>query len=150
MKFDMLKTVGSFIILLSFFNVVQAQKNQSEPLHQIFNDEWQARMERFPELAQSMGDKSKADQLSDVSEAAQQQWLKTTKAFLVQLEKTEFDSLSNGDKINYQIFKQQLLNRAEELSFKVYQIPFLADSGFHTSIARLPVRSEERRVGKEC
>jgi len=142
MKFDKVNIVSFFIILLSFLSDAHADKHQSEPLHEIFNDEWQARMERFPEFAQSMGDASKADQLSDVSEAAQQQWLEITKGFIAKLAKIDFDSLSNSDKINYQIFKQQLLNRAEELSFKAYQIPFLADSGFHTSVARLPVTTE--------
>jgi len=142
MKFDKVKIASFFIILLSFLSNTHANNHQSATLHQIFEDEWQARMERFPELAQSMGDKSKADQLLDVSEAAQQQWLEISKEFIVKLEKIKFESLSNSDKINYQIFKQQLLKRTKEILFKSYQIPFLADSGFHTSVARLPVITE--------
>ncbi len=113
-----------------------------EKLHQIFEAEWQSRIERFPEFAQRMGDKSRADQLTDVSEKAQQKWLKTTQSFIAKLKQIPYQQLSAEDQINYQIFKQQLENRASSLTFKDYQIPFLADSGFHTSIARLPVNTE--------
>jgi len=131
--------LASFVL---FTGISQAADVASEPLHQLFDKEWQARMDRSPEFAQSLGDLSKSDQLSDVSEFAQQKWLEVTEDFLKQLEDINYLSLSQVDKINYQIFKQQLNNRQANLLFKDYQIPFLADSGFHTSIARLPVETE--------
>ncbi len=133
------------LVLISLFILIgpaQAVGSGVVQLQQLFDKEWQARMARFPELAQSMGDLSKSDQLTDVSEAAQINWLNTTQKFLKQLGKIDFQLLSEDNKINYQIFKQQLENRKADLEFKDYQIPFLADSGFHTSIARLPVETE--------
>lgn len=130
-----------FVTAVSFGSL-QISADPANELHQLFDKEWQARMERFPKWAESMGDKSRADQLSDVSESAQQRWLKITSQFLEQLDKIEFKLLTKTDKINYQIFKQQLVNRQSQLVFKDYQIPFLADSGFHTSIARLPAETE--------
>ena len=115
---------------------------KSTKLHQLFDKEWQARLDRSPEFAESVGVITKADQLTDVSESAQQQWLKTTNSFLAGLEKIDFNSLSEKDKINYKIFKQQLLNRQAFLKFKDYQVPFLADSGFHTRIVRLPIETK--------
>ncbi len=140
-----MKSVLFRLILVSLFMVhsdPQARSDSSEQLNQLFDKEWQARMDRSPELAQSLGDLSKSDQLSDVSEAAQQRWLKKTRQFLQQLDTIDFQSLNEEDQINYQIFKQQLSNRQMDLEFKDYQIPFLADSGFHTRIARLPVETE--------
>ncbi len=132
-------------VLISFVLLIgssQAANKGAERLHQLFDKEWQARLERSPVFAQSMGDLSKSDQLSDVSEAAQLRWLKTTQVFLKQLSEIDYQSLTDADQINYQIFKQQLHNRQANLAFKDYQLPFLADSGFHTSIARLPVETE--------
>lgn len=128
--------------LFIFSGVSQAFGDASEQLDQIFEKEWQARMKRSPEFAQSLGDLSQSDQLSDVSEVAQQRWLKSTREFLAQLKAIDYQSLSDVDKVNYQIFRQQLINRSANLEFKDYQIPFLADSGFHTSISRLPVETE--------
>ena len=128
-----------------FIQPINAKSENSAALHQLFDQEWQARMERFPEFAVSMGDLSKADQLTDVSEKAQQAWLQTTRNFLSELGQIDNQSLSNDDKINYQVFKQQLSNRINGLVFKDYQIPFLADSGFHTSIARLPVTTSFKK-----
>jgi uncharacterized protein (DUF885 family) len=118
----------------------------TKQLHGLFEAEWQARMQRFPEFAERMGDESQADRLTDVSEKAQQQWLETTVGFLDRLKQIPIEQLSDGDKINFQIFKQQLENRQSSLVYKDYQIPFLADSGFHTSIARLPATTSFKTV----
>ncbi|MEP1744139.1 MAG: DUF885 domain-containing protein [Kangiellaceae bacterium] len=129
------------IASLLFSVNLAADSDSSNQLHQLFEQEWQARMERFPEFAQRMGDNSRADQLTDVSEQAQQRWLAQTRQFIKQLEQISFEQLPQEERINYKIFKQQLVNRESSLAYKDYQIPFLADSGFHTSIARLPVNT---------
>jgi uncharacterized protein (DUF885 family) len=116
---------------------IQAKHKQA--LYQLFDQEWQARKDRFPGFD---GSDNKEGDLTDVSEAAQMKWLSLTNDFLLRLSKIDSTSLSDDDKINYQIFKQQLVNRQQNLIFKDYQIPFLADSGFHTQIDRMPVETE--------
>jgi uncharacterized protein (DUF885 family) len=115
-------------------------------LQLLFDSEWQARLDRFPEFAQRQGDYRQISKLTDVSEQAQLDWLKTTKEFLAKLSLIESKSLSSEYQINYAIFKQQLVNRKRNLEFKDYQIPFLADSGFHTQIARLPSTTEFKKL----
>lgn len=149
-----LKSLNSRILLLLVIwvmsltqNVVFADNSSSitdgnEELRKLFSDEWQSRLSRFPRFAQAFGDVSKADQLEDVSEKAQLEWLASTEQFLKQLNSINQSQLSLDERINYQIFKQQLVNRIAQLNFKDYQIPFLSDSGFHTEIARLPVVTE--------
>lgn len=114
----------------------------SEALSELFSVEWQSRLSRFPRFAETFGDVSRADQLEDVSEKAQLEWLASTKRFLKKLNSIDQSQLSLEERINYQIFKQQLVNRTAQLNAKDYQIPFLSDSGFHTEIARLPVITE--------
>ncbi len=131
--------------LVGSFNVA-ADSSSTTELHQLFDKEWQARLDRFPEFAQRMGDFSRADQLTDVSEKAQQLWLDTTQQFIFELTQIPYKQLSREDKINYKIFKQQLENRKASLEYKDYQIPFLADSGFHTSIARIPINTRFKTI----
>jgi len=140
------------IMLLSLFLVVsfiqlpvvakESSAKKNTELHRLFEKEWQARLDRFPGFDDSMSLPLSFEQLTDVSEEAQQKWLLTTKNFLAELKKIDYQFLSDEDKVNYQIFKQQLLKREAQLTFKDYQIPFLADSGFHLDIARLPVETE--------
>lgn len=141
----MIKTIQIVLLAILAISGVQASEYQP-PLTQLFNQEWQARMERYPVRAQSLGAKINLDKLTDVSERAQQEWLVTTKKFLETLATIDRDKLSETDKINYDIFKQQLTNRQLSIEFKEYQIPFLVDSGFHTSIARLPAETEFRNL----
>lgn len=115
-------------------------------LQQLFDNEWQARLERFPEFAQSQGDYRQITKLTDVSEQAQVDWLNKTNQFLAKLSLIDNKSLSSEYLINYAIFKQQLVTRKRNLEFKDYQIPFLADSGFHTQIARLPSTTEFKKL----
>ncbi|MCF6194552.1 MAG: DUF885 domain-containing protein, partial [Kangiellaceae bacterium] len=133
-----------FLSMIGFSSISLAYDNRE--LSELFDSEWQSRMERFPRFAESMGDKSNAARLTDVSEQAQQKWLVKSEGFLHQLNNIEQSALDSVEKINYQIFKQQLINRIAQLTYKDYQIPFLADSGFHTEIARLPVETEFRNV----
>ena len=137
-KLNSVSLIATLIVAL-FCNVSMAATNSLENL---FEEEWQARMDRFPIFAESMGAKANLGKLTDVSEGAQLKWLATTNRFLDKLESIDFASLSKDQKINYRIFKQQLSDRQSSLKYKEYQIPFLADSGFHTSIARLPVETE--------
>ena len=131
--------ISIFFIMFSF---VSLAKDQNTVLKQLFADEWQARMQQYPSLASSMGDKKSAALLADVSEASMQQWLAKNEYFLQQLKQINKSDLSKEQKINYQIFKRQLVNRIADLKAKDYQIPFLADSGFHTQILRIPVETE--------
>ena len=110
---------------------------QNPRLRQLFADDWQARLTRFPEMASSMGDKTAANKLFDASAAAHQRWLADSQALMTRLQAIDPQTLVNSDRISYQIFAEQLNYRISQLKFKSYQIPFLSDSGFHTSILDL-------------
>jgi len=118
-----------------FAQLVNADPGQQ--LHQLFAQDWQARLARSPMLATRMGQLETSDQLMDVSEKAYQNWLDQSELLLAQLSDVPFKQLTAADQINYQIFKAQLERRISEIKFKSYQIPFLSDSGFHTEILRL-------------
>lgn len=135
------------VLCLFSLNTEVLGKDYHQQLHQLFDLEWQARLERNPMMATYMGDSSRNHLLIDVSESAQQQWGQKTQQFLNQLEKIPVSKLNREDKINYQIFKQQLVDRLADIKFKTYQIPFTSDSGFHTGIMRMggdvPLKTEK-------
>ncbi len=141
-----LKIASLVVLLLSGFSAALNFAQEIDPLTKLFDSEWQSRLVRFPRLAASFGYTSSADQLEDVSESAQQEWLTTSQQYLKKLMLIDKSQLSAEQLINYQIFKQQLVNRIAQLKFKDYQIPFQWDSGFHTIIERFPVETEFNSV----
>ena len=130
----------AFILFILSFPIVAAPLSDaySEKLHRLFDEEWQARLNRDPMLASQHGEKASDGLLMDVSDVAYQQWKQASLAFVKRLEAIPLNELSETDQVNYQIFSQQLQRRISEINFKTYQIPFLADSGFHTQIMGLP------------
>ncbi|WP_246722599.1 DUF885 family protein [Aliikangiella sp. G2MR2-5] len=111
--------------------------SENDKLKSLFEREWQARIDRDPALASQMRQKGKDHLLLDVSPVAYQAWAKQTEQFLKKLKEIDFKQLTHENQINYQIFESQLKRRISEIEFKSYEIPFLSDSGFHTSILRL-------------
>ena len=60
------------------------------------------------------------------------------KAFRDELAAIDRARLSADDQVNYDIFKRQLDNRIADFELGDYQMPFNADSGFHSGFSRLP------------
>lgn len=133
-------------LLLCFFIIFIAKPaiaeagTEKQKLHQIFDDEWDARLQRNPLLATRMGLTETNHLLMDVSESAYLQWQDKTQRFLKRLNEIDKSELSRDDLVNYEIFKAQLERRISEIQFKSYQIPFLSDSGFHSEMMRLHIQ----------
>lgn len=125
---------------LVMFSTESIYASPSDELHKLFNKDWQARVERSPMLSTRMGNRDANHLLQDVSESAYNSWAEASRGFLKELSEIDYASLSRDDQINYQIFKRQLNRRISEIEYKTFQIPFLSDSGFHTSIMRLHTR----------
>ncbi|TQV71660.1 DUF885 domain-containing protein [Aliikangiella marina] len=126
------------LVALGFATQTHASSNQAtSQLHALFEEDWQARVDRSPMLSTRMGFSDKNHLLQDVSEAAYQAWADKSRQFLEDLKKINYQALAREDQINYQIFQRQLERRISEIEYQTYQIPFLSDSGFHTSIMRM-------------
>jgi uncharacterized protein (DUF885 family) len=109
----------------------------SARLHDIFDREWEARLEANPTFATRVGRHEWNDRLTDVSREAIEARVETTRAFLAELDEIDVDTLSDEDRVNYQIFRSQLEDRVESFEFGTYQMPFNADSGFHMGLPRM-------------
>ena len=107
-------------------------------LHAIFDEEWEMRVAEYPLLATSTGRHEWNHLLPSVSAADQERRAALARDFLDRLSRIERSGLDAQDRINYEIFDQQLRDGIAYYEFGAYEIPINADSGFHISFARLP------------
>ena len=130
-------------VLMFFFAAVSplAAAPATDPaarLRDLFDRDWKWRLAESPQFATSVGVHDYDDRLETVSAADEQRRAKQMKAFLGELAAIPRASLSDTDRINAEIFEQQLERGIESIRFREYEIPLSADWGFHTSLTRLP------------
>ena len=127
----------SLAVLLAF-GLAAAESDDAARLHQLFEREWEWRLEQNPLLATDVGRHEYGDRLPEVSAADQARHLERTRGFLAELDAIDRGGLPAEDRVSYDIFREQLEERAAESEFGDWQIPINADSGFHIGMSRLP------------
>ncbi len=108
------------------------------PLDEIFSRGWEFQMQEYPQFATAVGDNRYNDRLADVSRQAYLRRLPTWRSLLEDLDAIDQESLSTSDRINYDVFRRQIEAEIATVEFGSFEIPFNADSGFHSAIASLP------------
>ncbi|WP_144211694.1 DUF885 domain-containing protein [Shewanella donghaensis] len=106
-------------------------------LKSIIDSAWQVNLDYSPQLAYTLGDKSKADKLTDLSPESLAEKNIRQKKLLASLNRIDMDSLSRNDKINAQLLSYQLQNSVDMYAFKDHYLPITAESGFHAYIASI-------------
>jgi uncharacterized protein (DUF885 family) len=112
--------------------------DETSRLHDLFKREWEVRLKESPLLATSVGRHEYDDRLPSATPADLQRENKETRAFLDELKGIDRAKLPAADQVNYDIFRRQLENRIADFELGDYQMPFNADSGFHSYFSRLP------------
>jgi uncharacterized protein (DUF885 family) len=112
--------------------------DEASRLHDLFKREWEVRLKEDPLFATSVGRHEYDDRLPSVTLADLQRENSETKAFLDELKGIDRAKLPAMDQVNYDIFKRQLENGIANFELGDYQMPFNADSGFHSGFSRLP------------
>jgi uncharacterized protein (DUF885 family) len=107
-------------------------------LHSLFDRTWETRLRESPTFATSVGRHEYDDRLSSVTPADLERRHAHAKAVLVELTAIDRSKLPPAEVVNYDMFRQQLVNSIASYDLGDYQIPFNADSGFHTGFSRLP------------
>lgn len=116
----------------------RAPRSDATTLKALLDREWAWRLEQSPLLATSIGDHRYDDRLPDVSLAAEEQRAADTRAFLDELQAIDRHGLPPDQRIDYDMFAAQLLERIDAHRFGEHLLPINADSGFHTSFALMP------------
>ncbi|MFL6193676.1 MAG: DUF885 domain-containing protein [Thermoanaerobaculia bacterium] len=118
--------------------VAAAAADEPARLHQLFDRQWEFSLKEDPLFATSVGRNEYNDRLPSEDFADLERRNAQTKAFLAELKAIDRAALTPDDQVNYDIFRTQLENQARDFELGDYQMPFNADSGFHTGFARLP------------
>ncbi|HEX6201210.1 MAG TPA: DUF885 domain-containing protein, partial [Thermoanaerobaculia bacterium] len=129
----------SIALLLSFgLAAADSASDASSRLHDLFDREWEWRLEENPLLATDVGRHEYGDRLPSVGAEDRARQLEATRGFLADLDEIDREALTAEDRVSYDIFRAQLEERTTESEFGDWQIPINADSGFHIGMARLP------------
>jgi len=131
----------SFLLPLALLAVAPASAqaaDDSAAFKQIYEAEWDFRLQEFPLMASYTGNDEYADRLGRVSEADQKRRYDYWSQVQDQLQAISCDRLSHEDCINYRLYRKQISDFLADYETKAYLIPFNSDWGFYIEWARLP------------
>lgn len=123
---------------LSLFTTSIFATDEVTRLHALFDRSWEAQLREDPLLATSVGRHEYDDSLPSITPKDLQRQSARMKADLGDLAAIDRSKLPASELVNYDMFRQQLEDAVTAYELGDYQIPFNADSGFHSSFSRLP------------
>jgi uncharacterized protein (DUF885 family) len=127
----MKRLLALFLLSLPLF------ADDAAKLHDLFGREWEARLREDPMLATSVGRHEYGDRLPATSPADLKRQADLARGFLAELKAIDRAKLPQSEVANYDIFQAQLDEAVAKYELGDYQMPFNADSGFHSSFSRL-------------
>jgi uncharacterized protein (DUF885 family) len=102
-----------------------------DQLHQLFTDEWEARLQFDPLFATSTGDHRYDDRLPRVREEDYTTFAGELRHFRRRLDGIERDMLAPDERLNYDIWRRLVENDIRELELGGYRLPLSKVWGFH-------------------
>lgn len=104
-----------------------------EALHQLFESEWEYRMEQHPVWASNLGDRRWNDRWTDLSLEAIEQRHAHDKQTLQRLRSIPREQLNSANQLNFDLFQREIENSIAEHEHKLHLIPLTHSSGIQTS-----------------
>jgi uncharacterized protein (DUF885 family) len=110
----------------------------SARLHALFDREWEARLKADPLLATSVGRHEYDALFPEATVTRFEHDVQEARGYLQELAGIDRAQLPPADQVNADIWKRQLSIGIADYELGLYQMPFNADSGFHSDFAQLP------------
>ncbi|MGZ8711596.1 MAG: DUF885 domain-containing protein [Thermoanaerobaculia bacterium] len=126
------------LALLSLVLALPAFADEVAKLHALFDRTWEFQLKEDPLLATSVGRHEYGDRLPAIAPADLARQHAFAKTALTELATIDRGKLPPFEAVNYDEFRRQLDVAVANFELGDYQIPFNADSGFHSSFSRLP------------
>ncbi len=126
----------SILVSLFLLALPALAADEAAKLHGLFERSWEIRLKEDPFFATSVGRHEYNDRLPSITLADLERQTAQTKALLAELAAIDRSKLPAAEVVNYDIFQRQLENGVANFELGDYQMPFNADSGFHTGFAR--------------
>lgn len=124
--------------LLSLLLTLPAFSDDVAKLHALFERAWETQLREDPLFATSVGRHEYGDRLPSLAPADLERQHAFAKATLAELAKIDRAKLPPFEVVSYDELRRQLDVAVASYELGDYQIPFNADSGFHSSFSRLP------------
>jgi uncharacterized protein (DUF885 family) len=115
-----------------------AAADEAARLQDLFHREWELRLKEDPTFATTVGRHEYDDRLPSVAPEDLTRRAAAAKGFLAELAAIDRGKLSGDDVVSYDIFHDQLQDGITSWELGEDQMPFNADSGFHSEFSRLP------------
>jgi uncharacterized protein (DUF885 family) len=112
--------------------------NDVARLHAIFDRAWEFELKENPLMATSVGRHEYNDRLPAIAPADLKRQADFARGILGELKAMDRAKLPPAEQVNYDIFRRQVEDSIASYELGDYQMPFNADSGFHSSFSRLP------------
>ena len=107
-------------------------------LHALFDRTWEFQLKEDPTFATSVGRHEYNDRLPSIAPEDLERQYQFAKSALAELKTIDRAKLPPFEVANYDEFQRQLDVAIGNYELADYQLPFNADSGFHSSFSRLP------------
>ncbi|HSB65693.1 MAG TPA: DUF885 domain-containing protein, partial [Anaerolineales bacterium] len=101
------------------------------PLHQLFQEHWEAWTRFDPLFATYVGEQRYNDSLPVATEDAFQAWHDQLVDYHKRLQTIPLENLTPTDQLNHKMFGHLLEDEVTELSFHPYRLPMSRTAGFH-------------------
>jgi len=148
-RFPLPAPLVAAFLLLAFASAMPAQPLAAPPtqaasveanrkaLNDLFEEYWQAVMERSPEYASMLGDKRYNDRIDDYSVKAENAWLEREERFLMRLAAIDPAGLTDQEKISRELLLRQFVDDEEGAQFKEWEMPINQLGGIYTEYPNL-------------
>ena len=132
-----MKRQFAILIVVSLMTLSAYAADEVVRLHALFDRTWETNIKESPMFATSVGRHEFDDRLGSSTMADLERRNAQEKATLAELKAIDRSKLPAEEMVNYDIFQEQIENGLASFALGDYQMPFNADSGFHSGFARL-------------
>ncbi len=116
---------------------VPAATPETARLHDLFHRAWEEGLQENPLTATYVGRHEYDDRLPEATVADLERQAKGAQEYLDELGRIDRSQLSAEDQVSADIFKTQLNDALADWRLGAWQMPFNADSGFHSDFVQL-------------
>jgi uncharacterized protein (DUF885 family) len=132
-----MKRQFAILIAVSLIALSAHAADEVVRLHALFDRTWETDLKESPMFATAVGRHEYDDRLGSSTMADLERENAEGKATLAELKAIDRSKLPPEEMVNYDIFQEQIENGIASFALGDYQMPFNADSGFHSGFARL-------------
>ena len=118
-----------FTALTLFLTCTAVSAGPTEDFQALLDEAWEWQMDEFPVWASRLGDKRANDRWTDESLEAIERRFQDRRAFLVRLRDIDPGSLSEQDKLNYELFRRDLQTDVDANKYRAYLMPMSQRGG---------------------